>query len=288
MTVEPKFNQAIYDARPWYHDFSSLGIQTHFSEHNQDNRLGKLQAIFTEYSPRYVMNKFLSKPKHYLSKAVSAIRGKEKLLRPLNVNGGNQERKEKFILPYLKEAFQACAELGIDKPATLELFCADGFYSFWMQKNFNLTTLKAVDLNERRITQAKVMNEVLQSNIDFYDMDVYDISPQERYDITLCAGGLYHVHDPQKMLELCYQMTNHYVIIQTVITLESEAEDYFITPAPGWKHGCRFTDARLRKWIEELGFEILQHGRDKLDNDAPLSSRGTTYYLCKKPNPSAS
>ncbi|MEC7984898.1 MAG: class I SAM-dependent methyltransferase [Myxococcota bacterium] len=279
MTVEPRFHQMIYDARPWYHDFSSLGIQTHFREQTQERTI---RGFLSDYSPRYLVDKFFSKPRHYLKKAYAAALRREKLMKTINVNGGNQQRKEKYILPYLEEAFLSCKSKGVEKPSTLELFCADGYYSFWMQRTYELQNLKALDLNERRIKQAKVMNSVLQSDIEFQYMDVYDLSPEERYDVTLCAGGLYHVHDPKRVLELCHTITRHYVVVQSVISLESEDEDYFVTPAPGWKHGSRFSNARLRKWIEEVGFEILEQGRDRLDNDAPLSSRGTAYYLCKK------
>ena len=285
MSSDPKFNQTIYNERPWYHDFSSLGIQTHFRKNEQEkNTYQKLKGFFSDYSIKFIVEKFASKPTHYIQKAAKAAMGRDLLLKPVNVNGGNQERKEKYILPYLKKVFQDCAQKGITKPSTLELFCADGYYSLWMQKNYNLETVKGVDLNERRIEQAKIMNTVLQSNVDFHYMDIYTIDPAERYDIVLCAGGLYHVHDPKKVLELCYDWSNEYVIVQTVITLESEDEDYFIAPAPGWQHGCRFTDAALKKWLDEIGFEILDNARDWLDNNAPLSSRGTTYYLCRKKN----
>ena len=37
-----------------------------------------------------------------------------------------------------------------------------------------------------------------------------------------------------------------YLVVQSVVTLETEDSDYFVQPAKGWQHGCRFTHAWLR------------------------------------------
>jgi hypothetical protein len=101
--------------------------------------------------------------------------------------------------------------------------------------------------------------------------------------MILCAGGLYHLSDPKKLLKLCYKITKHYLAIQTVVTLETEDKDYFVSPAPGWKHGCRFTDAGLREWLKQIGWKIVKHDRNELRANLQLSDRGSVYYLCKKP-----
>ena len=71
-----------------------------------------------------------------------------------------------------------------------------------------------------------------------------------------------------------------YLILQTVVTLESEDPDYFITPAPGWKHGSRFTHAAVKKWLTETGFTILDEARNELEGNSRLCNRGSSYFLC--------
>lgn len=72
------------------------------------------------------------------------------------------------------------------------------------------------------------------------------------------------------------------MILQTVTTLETESEDYFVSPAPGWKHGCRFTDAWLFRKLTNMGWSILEHDRDILSGNERLCDKGSSYFLCEK------
>ena len=64
--------------------------------------------------------------------------------------------------------------------------------------------------------------------------------------------------------------------------METEDEDYFVTPAPGWTWGCRFTDAKLRNWIEELDWKIIDYKRNTLRGNKQLKDKSSVYYLCQK------
>jgi len=97
------------------------------------------------------------------------------------------------------------------------------------------------------------MSKILGNDINFKCMDVFDVPLGEKYNILLCAGGLYHLNNPEKLLRICHEITKHYLVVQSVVTLETEDGDYFVKPAPGWKHGGWFTDARLRDWLERIG-----------------------------------
>jgi len=273
-----KFYKEIYNLRPWYHDFSSLGVQTYFSA----GKTG-LKGTALEYSPRYIIERFFKSPFHFMRSAGDILLGKEQKWSELAIKEQGQKIKEEFILPFLDSAIRRCKKKNTPKPSILEMFCADGYFSFWMRKNYNIKKITAVDLDKRSIQQARVMTSVLDVNIDFKCMDVFDLPLSKKYDIILCAGGLYHLSDPKKLLKLSYEIAKRYLVLQSVITLETEDKDYFVRPAPGWKHGCRFTDAKLRSWIEEIGFKIAKHERNVFRGNRRLLDRGSAYYLCKKP-----
>ena len=109
-----KFYKEIYGLRPWYHDFSSLGVQTNF-----ENSLPLKEKLCNWYR-----KKILSKK-----------------IKPLNLRGYeyalNQKSKEEFILPYLQEAI-ARSQRYNNMLSFLEMFCADGYYSFYVKKNSHL------------------------------------------------------------------------------------------------------------------------------------------------------
>lgn len=272
-----KFYKEIYDLRPWYHDFSPLGVQTYFTKGG-----GGIKDVTLEYSAKYLAKRFFKNPVNFVRSTRNLLLGRSEKWSVLAMSGQGQKLKEKFILPYLDRAISTCKKKGISSPSILEMFCADGYYSLWLRKNYDVGEITAVDSDERSIRQARAMNSVLNGNVDFKCVDVFDLPLNKKYDIVLCAGGLYHLSDPEKLLKLVHEITKHYLVLQTVITLETEDKDYFVKPAPGWKHGCRFTDAKLRSWLDQIGFKIIDHGRNELISWGRLSDRGSTYYLCEK------
>jgi hypothetical protein len=67
--------------------------------------------------------------------------------------------------------------------------------------------------------------------------------------------------------------------------LETEAADYFVSPAPGWKHGSRFTHAGLKQWLTDAGWIVLDEARNELTGNPRLCDRGSSYFLCRVPSP---
>jgi hypothetical protein len=118
--------------------------------------------------------------------------------------------------------------------------------------------------------------------VRFVAADVWDyIGRDETFDVVLCTGGLYHLEDPRRLLDRVKNVAAHYLIIQSVVTLETEDPDYFVTPAPGWKHGSRFSHARLRGWLEETGWQIVEQARNELTGNPRRQDRGSSYFLCE-------
>ena len=102
----------------------------------------------------------------------------------------------------------------------------------------------------------------------------------ESYDVVLCTGGLYHLSNPSSFLEKVRNHVRQYLVVQSVVSLESDDPDYFVAPAPGRKHGCRFSAAYFVRMLSKAGFHMLEYGFNHLEgNDRPCD-RGSCYALC--------
>jgi hypothetical protein len=104
---------------------------------------------------------------------------------------------------------------------------------------------------------------------------------EEAYDLVLCAGGLYHVSDPARLLQAVRRVARGHLVVQSVVTLETEDPGYFVQPAKGWQHGCRFTHAWLRARLEALDWQVLEEARAELPGNHRLHDRGSSFFLCR-------
>lgn len=178
-----KFIKEIYIARPWYHDFSAIGVQTNFANYLPVKV--KLQ--------NFVLSLFRRKVDIFNLRGEFYVK--------------NQKDKETYIIPYLTKAFF----LSKSRNLTFKtLFCADGYYSFWVKKFFNPLKIIGMDWNEEDIKRCLLMKRILEfSGMEFVQKDIYGLSDSEQFDIVLNAGGLYHIAQPEKLLKLCFRITKN-------------------------------------------------------------------------------
>ncbi len=260
-----RFDPEVYALRPWYHDFEKLGLQTRFAQQPLDRLKYALSLL------RRAAGQGVEKGERFSVRA---------LLRPAPPSHlVNQRHKEEYILPFIQRAL---AELG-GAPACLDLFCADGYYSCTIAHARPSALVTGVDLDEKEITRARAAARLLGlPGAQFRLADVWKfIRAAQPYDLVLCTGGLYHLTEPKRFLELVRPISRQFLIVQSAITLETEDPDYFVSPAPGWKHGSRFTYAGLRRWLEVIGWEIVAEARNELTGNPRLCDRGSGYFLCR-------
>ena len=239
-----KFIKEIYDLRPWYHDFKKLGVSTNFHPKKK----------FFFFGPQ-----------------VPQIR------RSVH----QQPRKESVIEPYIKNALEKIEEKS--NLRILDLFCADGYYGFLTQKLCPNASLVGVDLNEEDLHRCKVIASHLKlGEAKFVKDDVYHfIENSEPFDLVLCFGGLYHIPNPKQLLEGLKLIIKHYLVVQTAITVEHDDPDYFEVPNPDFKTwGCWFTHSRFIRWVEEVGYEILESTWNKRNEPNPRYI-GASFCLLK-------
>ena len=262
-----RFYPEVYDLRPWYHDFARLGLQTRFAPRRRDQLTQLVSPLrrlvdraYVEKGERFSLRQFIhpSAPTH----------------------ATNQLQKESIIIPYMQRSLQ---QLGSEQPLRcLDLFCADGYYSCLLaqqQANIHVT---GVDLDAAELNRARAAARLLNiTRAQFLQADVWDfVRASPPFDLVLCAGGLYHLSDPRGFLNLLRESGAKALIVQSVVTLETDDPAYFVSPAPGWPHGSRFTHAGLGRWMTELGWRIQESAINELAGNPRLCDRGSSYYRC--------
>ncbi len=257
MMTETDAKELIYQLRPWYHDFSRLGIQTIFPDTSVPLWKDIARNVYRVLRGQRPYPRGTHRSDHFVL---------------------NQGCKERELVPMLEMAFQALPHAA----HCLDLFCADGYYSFLMTRLAPHAQVIGVDLNEQDIHRANAMAQVLKTtNVAFERKDVFDVLKHPRVcDLIFCAGGLYHLATPADLIRLIGEQHPKRVVIQSVVSLSTEDQDYFVTPAPGWKHGSRFSHARLRNWILESGLQIIVETRNELEGNFAKQDRGSSYFLC--------
>ena len=224
--ILPSRREAGLLVKPWYHDFSSLGLH-----------LPQRPGIFP----------------------------------------GNQTAKSPVIRRLLDDALARCHAAGTDA-GLLELFCADGYYGVYAARN-GAGWVKGADLDTTEVAKANLVARLLGiDNAEFVVADVFEW--RERAPAALCAGGLYHLEDPERLLRQLREQVDVALVVQTVYHQGIEDPDYFETPAPGWHWGCRFSYRYLLTMAERSGWEVVHHERNELFGNDRIEDRGSAYLLC--------
>lgn len=276
----PEFVRELYDLRPWYHDFSSLGFDTMFLDLplTFEERIQRAHQVAAFNLRRLWGAPLTSTVPGGQSEQARSIR--EILRRTPSSHLINQPIKEGRLMHFIGRAL---SNLG-PSPACLELFCADGFYTCRVKSISPQARITGVELDGDHVRRAETIARRLGlENVDFLNEDVRGFLERssERYDVVLCAGGLYHMTDPEQLLRQIGKVARNYIVLQSVVTLETEDPSYFVQPAPGWRHGCRFTHAWLRERLHEIGWRLLDEARAELPGNRRLRDRGSSFFLCR-------
>ena len=269
----------LYALRPWYHDFSPLGVDTAFLgvPLTMEERLQRAREVVVALLTRAWRG---SRTTPVARERARSLR--EVLHRVPSPHLLNQPVKDRHLMALVTRALEALDP----RPACLELFSADGYYSCRIKALSPQARVTGVELDPAQIRRAESIARRLRfGDVIFRRDDVRTFLERsdEAYDLVMCAGGLYHVSDPARLLRAVRRVARGYLVAQSVVTLETEDSDYFVQPAKGWQHGCRFTHAWLRARLDELGWRILEEARAELPGNRRPHDRGSSFFLCRAP-----
>lgn len=190
----------------------------------------------------------------------------------------NQLSKEEPITLRIANAIEICQREGID-PTLLELFCSDGYFGCVAARR-GASSVVGIDLDEPEVERARLGAQLLGlKNVSFEVEDVWET--QRTASIGICAGGLYHLEDPESLLRRLRPLITRVLIIQTVFDMDVDDPDHFVTPAPGWTWGSRTGYEGTIAMAERTGWRVLDHDRNELLGNDIRSNRGSAYLLCE-------
>jgi tRNA (mo5U34)-methyltransferase len=165
----------------------------------------------------------------------------------------------------------------------LDIGCNAGFYSIAMKRRGAARVL-GIDFDETYLAQARFAAEMADAEIEFQKLSVYDVGAlNERFDIVLFMGVLYHLRHPLLALDLVREHTVGDLMVfqsmqrgSTEVTALDEnyhfwREDLFDDPAFPKLHFIehRYSNDPTNWWIpnracteamlRSAGFEITEH-----------------------------
>ena len=114
--------------------------------------------------------------------------------------------------------FQDAIPKDLTGMTVLDIGCNGGFYSIEMKRRGAKRVL-GVDHDEVYLEQARFAAQVLDLDIAFEQMSVYEIPKlRERFDLVLFMGVFYHLRHPLLALDLLRQyVTNDWLVFQSML-----------------------------------------------------------------------
>ena len=186
------------------------------------------------------------------------------------------------------ERFAGAIPADLRGRTVLDVGCNGGFYAIEMKRR-GADRVVAVDSDPRYLAQARFAAEVSGVEIEFREMSVYRLpSLEERFDIVLFMGVLYHLRYPLLALDLLHEyVTRDLLVFQSMLrgsteiaTVEGDYDfndrDHFDRPGYPKMHFIerRYAGDPTNWWVPNgacaqamlraSGFEILDHPEDEV------------------------
>jgi len=132
--------------------------------------------------------------------------------------------------------FQQAIPHDLTGKSVLDIGCNAGFYSFEMKRRGAKYVL-GIDHDARYLRQAEYARERLGLDVEFRQLEVYDVSLLEKefgtFDLVFFMGVFYHLRHPLYALEKVARLVRSVLVFQTMERGAWEvgefAEDYPIT-----------------------------------------------------------
>jgi tRNA (mo5U34)-methyltransferase len=105
----------------------------------------------------------------------------------------------------------------LDGLSVLDIGCNAGFYSIEMKRR-GAARVVGIDVDPRYLAQARFCASVLNLQIEFRQMSVYEaVTLREPFDYVLFMGLFYHLRYPLYALDALVKLVRHRLVFQTMI-----------------------------------------------------------------------
>lgn len=220
--------------------------------------------------------------------------------------GGTQTAPQHFLGDYPAFKWQGFAHVvpeDLQGCSVLDIGCNAGFYCFEMKRR-NAGRVVGIDSDEHYLAQARFVAEQKGLDIEFQRMSVYEVAQlEERFDLVLFMGVLYHLRHPLLALDLLWEhVVGDRMLFQCLQRGDERIPDlqenydfsewglfdqpdypktffveqrYASDPTNWWIPNTAAMEAMLRS----SGFEIVEHP----EREVYLVKRGERHYAVEAP-----
>lgn len=140
--------------------------------------------------------------------------------------GGVQTAPDHFLgdYPMVKwQRFEHAIPADLRGMSVLDIGCNAGFYSMQMKRRGAARVL-GIDFDESYLRQARFAAEVEGLEIEYRTLSVYDVGAlDERFDLVLFAGVLYHLRHPLLALDLIHEHVTRGLFVYQSLQRGSDA-----------------------------------------------------------------
>lgn len=173
--------------------------------------------------------------------------------------------------------------------SVLDVGANDGYYSIVAERR-GARHVVAIDASVLAADKFSIVKQALDSDVEYVVADVNSVELTRRFDVTIFFGVLYHLHEPEAVLDKVTELTGETLCIETACKpAPLDGESLFHTGRPNQNPFFRAInevgDHRVvcwptRKWIDEClrerGFTIVErnvHVGSMLRSIVPFASR---------------
>jgi len=134
---------------------------------------------------------------------------------------GVRTAPEHFLGDYPREFWRAIENTvpwDLRGKTALDVGCNAGFFSIEMKRR-GADRVVGIDSDPRYLAQARLASEITGADIELRQLDVYDVAKlEEKFDVVLFLGVLYHLRHPLLALDLLRQhVTRDLLLVQTLL-----------------------------------------------------------------------
>jgi tRNA (mo5U34)-methyltransferase len=117
------------------------------------------------------------------------------------------------LWPYVAEVLS-----DVSGRTVLDVGCNAGFYAIEAKRRGARRVL-GIDIDPRYLEQARLAAQVLEQDIEFRQLSVYDVARLgEKFDVVIFMGVLYHLRHPLLALDLLHDhVVGDRLILQTMV-----------------------------------------------------------------------
>ena len=147
----------------------------------------------------------------------------------------------------------------------LDVACNCGGFSVEAAKS-GADYVLGIDIVDKYVEQANFVKRALElENVEFRELAIEDIDPSDvgTFDVSFCFGILYHLENPVSAMRKVADVTEHIMVVDTLLNPAHPAEPYWLmrTRGPVAPAALRARRATTALWLERRVCEFIPTAR---------------------------